>query len=31
MTWAANMMAQEGWEPTALDNERILFRRPVIR
>jgi hypothetical protein len=25
------MMAQEGWEPTALDNERILFRRPVIR
>ena len=31
LTWAANKMAQEGWEPVNLDATRILFRRAVIR
>lgn len=31
LTWAANKMAQDGWEPVNLNSTRILFRRPVIR
>lgn len=28
LMFAANKMAQEGWEPVNLDSRRILFRRP---
>jgi hypothetical protein len=31
LTWAANKMALDGWEPVNLNSTRILFRRPVIR
>jgi hypothetical protein len=31
LTWAANKMTQDGWEPLNLDSRRILFRRQVIR
>lgn len=31
MTWAANKMAQEGWEPISLEGTRILLRRQVVR
>ncbi len=31
LTWAANKMAQDGWEPVNLDSTRILLRRSVIR
>ena len=27
LAYAANDMAKDGWEPTALDSRRILFRR----
>jgi len=28
LTWGANKLAQEGWEPVNLNSRRILFRRP---
>jgi len=31
LTWAANKMAQDGWEPLNLDGTRIFFRRQVNR
>lgn len=31
LTWAANKLAQEGWEPVNLNSTRILFRRAVSR
>ena len=29
LNWAANKLAQDGWEPVALNATRILMRRPV--
>jgi len=29
LAWAANKLAEEGWEPLNLDSRRILLRRPV--
>ena len=29
LTWAANKLAQEGWEPVNLDSSRILMRRQI--
>lgn len=31
LTWAANKLAQEGWEPVNLNATRILLRRQVNR
>jgi hypothetical protein len=31
LTWAANKMTQERWEPLSLDATRIVFRRQLIR
>ncbi len=31
LNWAANKLAQEGWEPVNLNATRILMRRPVNR
>ncbi len=31
LTWAANKLAQEGWEPVNLNATRILMRRSVSR
>jgi len=31
LNWAANRLAQEGWEPVTLNSTRILMRRAVIR
>jgi hypothetical protein len=31
VTWAANKLAQEGWELVNLNNRRILMQRPVSR
>ena len=31
LTWAANKLAQEGWEPVNLNSTRILLRRPALR
>lgn len=31
LTWAANKLAQDGWEPVTLNSTRILLKRPVIR
>jgi hypothetical protein len=31
LNWAANRLAQEGWEPVNLNSTRILMRRPVNR
>ncbi len=31
VNWAANKLAQEGWEPVSLNATRILMRRPVNR
>jgi hypothetical protein len=31
LTWAANMLAQEGWELVNLNNRRILMQRAVSR
>jgi hypothetical protein len=31
LTWAANKLAQQGWEPVNLDDTRILMRRAVNR
>lgn len=28
LTWGANKLAKEGWEPINLNSRRILFRRP---
>jgi hypothetical protein len=28
LTWGANQLAKEGWEPVNLNSRRILFRRP---
>ncbi|HKQ38716.1 MAG TPA: hypothetical protein VJ063_11605 [Verrucomicrobiae bacterium] len=27
LTWGANRLAKEGWEPVNMDSRRILFRR----
>lgn len=29
LTWGANKLAQEGWEPVNLNSRRVLFRRPA--
>ena len=29
LTWGANKLAKEGWEPLNIDSRRILFRRPA--
>ncbi len=29
LNWAANKLAQDGWEPVTLNATRILLRRPV--
>lgn len=29
LTWAANKLAQEGWEPVSIESNRILFRRDI--
>jgi hypothetical protein len=29
LTWAANKLASEGWEPLNLNSTRLLLRRPV--
>jgi hypothetical protein len=31
VTWVANKLAQEGWEPVNLNNRRILMQRPISR
>lgn len=31
MTWGANKLAQDGWEPVNLNSSRMLLRRPVTR
>ncbi len=31
LSWMANKLAKEGWEPVNLDSRRILFRRPISR
>lgn len=31
MTWAANKLAQDGWEPVNLNATRMLLKRPVAR
>jgi hypothetical protein len=31
LTWAANKLAQEGWELVNLNNRRILMQRPLNR
>ena len=31
LTWAANKLAQEGWELVNLNNRRILMQRPLSR
>ncbi len=29
LTWGANKLVKEGWEPVNLNSRRILFRRPA--
>jgi hypothetical protein len=29
LTWGANKLALEGWEPVNLNSRRVLFRRPA--
>ena len=31
MTWGANKLAQDGWEPVNLNSSRMLLRGPVAR
>ncbi len=31
LAWAANKLAQEGWEPLNPDATRLLMRRPLSR
>ena len=31
LTWAANKLAQEGWELVKLNNRRVLMQRPLSR